>query len=109
MDAHIDEKYHAHGQNHLADAGKPRALKDACVVWRGAFGYSTIPEWQLARCLPYPSSIIRAFREKIKETAERGRPCLRIWPDLCIATVIKRTEKKRVVEVTHRMTRGTLE
>jgi len=34
---------------------------------------------------------------------------LRIWPDLCIATVIKRTEKKRVVEVTRRMTRGTLE
>jgi hypothetical protein len=52
---------------------------------------------------------MRAFREKIKETAGRGRPCLRIWPDLCIATVIKRTEKKRVVEVTRRMTRGTLE
>jgi hypothetical protein len=63
MDAHIDARYHARGQNHPADAGKPRALKGACVVWRGAFGYSTIPEWQLARCLPYPGSIQRAFRQ----------------------------------------------
>src|SRR5204863_2819719 len=28
---------------------------------------------------------------------------------LCIATVIKRTKKKRVVEVTRKMTRGTLQ
>jgi hypothetical protein len=32
MDAHTDARYHVHGQNHLADAGKPRALKGACVV-----------------------------------------------------------------------------
>jgi len=57
----------------------------------------------------YPGSITRAFREKVKETAGRGRACLQIWSDLCIATVIKRTEKKRVVEVTRRMTLGTLE
>ena len=57
----------------------------------------------------YPGSIRRAFREKIKETAGRGRACLHVWSDLCIATVIKRTEKKRVVEVTRRMTLGTLE
>ena len=29
------------------------------------------------------------------------------WPGLCIATVIKRTEKKRVVEITRRVARGT--
>ena len=57
----------------------------------------------------YPGSIMRAFREKVKETVGRGRACLRIWPDLCIATVIKRAEKKRVVEVTRKMTRGVLE
>ena len=57
----------------------------------------------------YPGSIRRAFREKIKETAGRGRACLRVWPQLCIATVIKRTKKKRVVEVTRQMTLGTLE
>ena len=55
----------------------------------------------------YPGSIQRAFREKVKATAGRGRACLQIWPKLRIATVIKRTEKKRVVEVTRRMTRGT--
>ncbi len=57
----------------------------------------------------YPGSIRRAFREKVKRTAGRGRACLQVWPQLCIATVIKRTEKKRVVEVTRKMTLGTLE
>ena len=57
----------------------------------------------------YPKSICRAFRDKVKATAGRGRCCLRVWSDLCIATVIKRAEKKRVVEVTRRMTRGTKE
>ncbi len=57
----------------------------------------------------YPKSIMRAFREKVKKTAGRGRACLEVWPDLCIATVIKRTEKKRVVEVTRKVTLGTLE
>jgi hypothetical protein len=57
----------------------------------------------------YPGSIQRAFREKVKKTTGRGRACLAVWPDLCIATVIKRAEKKRVVEVTRKMTRGALE
>ena len=57
----------------------------------------------------YPNSIRRAFREKVKQTAGRGRCCLQVWSDLCIATVIKRTQKKRVVEVTRTMTRGTQE
>ena len=57
----------------------------------------------------YPKSICRAFRDKVKETAGRGRCYLRVWSQLCIATVIKRAEKKRVVEVTRKMTRGTHE
>ena len=57
----------------------------------------------------YPKSIVRAFREKVKKGRGRGRCCLEVWPDLCIATVIKRTHKKRVVEVTRKMTRGVLE
>lgn len=57
----------------------------------------------------YPGSIRRAFREKDKVTAGRGRACLRVWPQLCIAVVIKRTEKKRVVEITRKMVQGTLE
>lgn len=57
----------------------------------------------------YPNSIVRAFREKVKKTAGRGRCSLEVWPDLCIATVIKRTVEKRVVEVTRKITLGTLE
>ncbi len=109
MGTHLDERYHAHGQNHLADAGKPRALKGACVVWRGAFGQSTISQWQLARCLPYPNSIRRAFREKVKKMAGVGRASLVVWPHLHIGTVIKRTEKKRVVEITRKMAHGLLD
>jgi IS1 family transposase len=56
-----------------------------------------------------PKSIMRAFRDKGKKTAGRGRACLEVWPDLCIATVIKRSEKKRVVEVTRKLTLGMLE
>ena len=37
-----------------------------------------------------------------------GRACLQVWPELHIGTVIKRTEKKRVVEITRRMTHGLL-
>lgn len=56
----------------------------------------------------YPNSIKRAFREKVKRTVGRGRACLEVWSDLCIATVIKRTEKKRVVEVTRKLSWGLL-
>jgi len=57
----------------------------------------------------YPGSIRRAIRSKVKETAGRGRACLRVWPQVCIAVVIKRTEKKRVVEITRKMVQGTLD
>ena len=51
---------------------------------------------------------IPSCREKVKKTRGRGRACLEIWPNLGIATVIKRTEKKRVVEVTRKMTLASL-
>jgi transposase-like protein/IS1 family transposase len=56
----------------------------------------------------YPNSIRRAFREKVKQTRGVGRACLQVWPELHIGTVIKRTEKKRVVKITRRMTHGLL-
>jgi IS1 family transposase len=56
----------------------------------------------------YPKAIMRAFRDKVKQTLGQGRACLQVWPQLTIATVIKRTEKKRVVGVIRKMTRGTL-
>ena len=49
---------------------------------------------------------MRAFREKVKKTLGRGRASLQIWPDLHIGTVIKRTEKKRVIEVTRNTVLG---
>jgi transposase-like protein/IS1 family transposase len=56
----------------------------------------------------YPNSIRRTFREKVKKVAGVGRACLEVWPHLHIGTVIKRTEKKRVVEVTRKMAHGLL-
>jgi transposase-like protein len=56
-----------------------------------------------------PKSVVRAFREKVKTHAGRGRCALQVWPDLCIATVIKHTKKKRVVEITRTLARGTQE
>lgn len=57
----------------------------------------------------YPNSILRAFREKVKLTNGVGRACLQVWEDVHIGTVIKRTQKKRVVEITRKITYGLLE
>ncbi len=57
---------------------------------------------------PYPNSIKRAFREKVKETLGRGRACLRVWPQLHIGTVIKHTVKHRLATITRRMAYGSL-
>jgi hypothetical protein len=57
----------------------------------------------------YPGSIRRAFREKVKKLAGVGRAALEVWPQLHIGTVIKRTEKKRVVEITRQMAHGLLD
>jgi IS1 family transposase len=57
----------------------------------------------------YPGSIRRAFREKVKRTVGRGRSALLAWPEIPIATVIKHTKNRRVVQITRRMTQGSLE
>jgi IS1 family transposase len=57
----------------------------------------------------YPGSIRRAFREKVKKLAGVGRASLEVWPHLHIGTVIKRTENKRVVEITRQMAHGLLD
>src|SRR5260370_12412072 len=57
----------------------------------------------------YPNSIRRVFREKEQPRAGRGRSRLVVWPEMLIGTVIKRTQKKRVVEVVRRMTQGCLD
>jgi IS1 family transposase len=57
----------------------------------------------------YPNSIRRAFREKVKRMGERGRCQLQAWPEIVIGTVIKKTAKRRVVEIIRRMAQGPLE
>ena len=57
----------------------------------------------------YPNSISLAFREKVKLTRGVGRACLQIWEDGHIGIVIKRAEKKRVVEITRKMAHGLQE
>jgi IS1 family transposase len=57
----------------------------------------------------YPGSIQRAFREKVKRTAGRGRAHLQVWSGLHIGTVIKHTVHKRLTEVVRQMSHGTLE
>lgn len=57
----------------------------------------------------YPGSIRRAFREKIKRAGEPGRCRLQAWPEIVIGTVIKKTARKRVVEVIRRTAQGTME
>jgi IS1 family transposase len=117
-------------KGHLMIAWMAMALMVSTRLWLGGVVRSqrdrTLADCLLqhirACCLPlrallvctdgwaaYPNSIMRAFREKVKKTVGRGRACLEIWPNLCIAPVIKRTEKKRVVEGTRKMTLGSLE
>ncbi len=57
----------------------------------------------------YAGSIKRAFREKVKHTAGRGRAHLEIWSGLHIGTVIKHTVHKRLTAVVRQMSHGTLE
>lgn len=57
----------------------------------------------------YPKSILRAFREKVKRTAGKGRCALQVWPQIQIGTVIKRTVKMRLKEIVRQVTHGTQE
>ena len=54
----------------------------------------------------YHKSIIKAFRKKVKDTPGPGASKKVVWPRLYIATVIKRTAKRRVTEVIRRMSYG---
>jgi transposase-like protein len=57
----------------------------------------------------YPNSIRRAFRDKVKRTAGRGRASLQVWSGLHIGTVIKHTVKNRLTEVVRPMSHGSFE
>ncbi|HKA56963.1 MAG TPA: hypothetical protein VKJ47_25260 [Candidatus Binatia bacterium] len=56
-------------------------------------------------------SYVRAARETFRDPIhgdQRGRPRLRLWPRLLIAQVVKRYEKRRVVDIERRLAQGTL-
>jgi transposase-like protein len=57
----------------------------------------------------YPKSIIKAFREKVKDKPGRGAPRKEVWPELHIGIVIKRMKKRRVKEVIHKIAHGSEE
>ena len=55
-------------------------------------------------------SYIRAIRETFRDpvhTGKGGRPRLRPWRHICIAQVVKRYERRRVVETERRIVDGT--
>jgi transposase-like protein len=55
-------------------------------------------------------SYIRAIRETFRDpvhTGKSGRPKLRPWRHVCIAQVVKRYERRRVVEIERRIIDGT--
>ncbi len=57
----------------------------------------------------YRKSICRAFRLKVeRETKQRGRPKLAVWPELAIGVVIKGTVGRfhKLVKVERRIVRG---
>jgi hypothetical protein len=56
----------------------------------------------------YPKSIRRAFRDKVKETAGRGRASLQVWSGLHIGTVIKQTVNKHLTGVLRQMSHGSM-
>jgi transposase-like protein len=57
----------------------------------------------------YPKSILKAFREKVKDKPGPGAPRKEVWPDVHIGVVVKRMEKRRVKEVIQRIAHGTEE
>ncbi len=56
----------------------------------------------------YPNSIKRAFRDKVKRTAGRGRASLQFGSDLHIGTGIKHTVNKRLTEVVRQISHGSM-
>lgn len=54
----------------------------------------------------YPKSIIKAFRNKVKDTIGPGASKKVVWPRLYIGTVIKSTVKRRLTEVSRRISYG---
>lgn len=91
----------------VVQSSRDRSLADRLMIQVRRCAASLLPLLVLTDgWSAYPGSICRAFREKVKRTAGVGRACLQIWPQLHIGTVIKRTKKKRVIEIARKMAHG---
>jgi len=65
---------------------------------------------RLLSCTAGLCTYVRAARETFRapvHRGQRGRPRLRVWPQLLIAQGVKRYEKRRVVDGERRVVRGT--
>jgi transposase-like protein len=92
-------------------AGEVRAQRDLPlirrVIERVKRGAAQRP---LLSCTDGVVSYIRAIRETLRDpvhTGKGGRPRLRPWPKVLTAHVVKRYERRRVVNVERRMVAGT--
>ena len=75
-----------------------------------AVNFRYVHTQRLRWCGRYLVSYIRAIRETFRDpvhTGQGGRPRLRPWRHLCIAQVVKRYERRRVVATGRRLVNGT--
>ena len=96
---------------HLWLAGEVSAHRDLSLIRRltERVHACTLPRALLV-CTDGLCSSIRAVRETFRDvvrTGQRGRPRRRAWPNICLAQVVKRDEKRRVVEVERRIVQGS--
>jgi transposase-like protein/IS1 family transposase len=92
-------------------AGEVSAHRDLSLIRRliERVHACTLPRALLV-CTDGLCSYIRAVRETFRDvvrTEKRGRPRLRAWPNICMAQVVKRYEKRRVVDVERRIVQGS--
>jgi hypothetical protein len=89
-------------ESSIATAGSSPAWCRRYVLVRQAWRFWSV--WMAWRAAS--RHISQVFRHTIR-TGRRGRPRLVVEPGLLIGQVIKRYAKRRVVEVVHRVVRGT--
>lgn len=52
----------------------------------------------VARWMCYPTAILRAFSQQVKEAAQGGKVRIRVWPQLIIIGQVIKTQKKYHLE-----------
>ena len=87
------------------------AQRDMTLIrWLSERGRRCAPHRPLLCCTDGVCSYIRAMRETLRDpvhTGMGGRPRLRAWRNVLIAHVVKRYERRRVVETERRLVDGT--